>query len=225
MPRLDQEGLPLNYRIPTPGLKVVDGAVRCNLQLPGFTLRYTTDGTEPTAKSPAVQGPHCGEGRRPGRRIRRTRAEGRDGDAPDSVTSSRTQERCIMSPSTSRREFLRSTLGAAAAAAGTVAVSNRTEAAVSKRDAMMALLDKSGRQPYIPAAFFIHFDPTFHFGTAAVQKHLEYFRATGMDFVKIQYEKTFPRDSRPSSGRRTGPPCLRIQSSSTSRSCRRCGAW
>ena len=97
-----------------------------------------------------------------------------------------------MSPSTSRREFLRSTLGAAAAAAGTVAVSNSTEAAVSKRDAVMALLDKSGRQPYIPAAFFIHFDPTFHFGTAAVQKHLEYFRATGMDFVKIQYEKTFP---------------------------------
>jgi hexosaminidase len=57
LPRLEQEGLPLNYRIPTPGLKVVDGTVRCNLQLPGFTLRYTTDGTQPTAKSPAVRGP------------------------------------------------------------------------------------------------------------------------------------------------------------------------
>ncbi len=57
LPRLDREGLAINYRIPTPGLKVVDGAVRANLQLPGFTLRYTTDGSEPTAQSPTVQGP------------------------------------------------------------------------------------------------------------------------------------------------------------------------
>ena len=57
LPRLELEGLRFNYRIPAPGLKVVDGAVRCNLQLPGFTLRYTTDGTDPTAASPAVQAP------------------------------------------------------------------------------------------------------------------------------------------------------------------------
>jgi len=57
LPRLDWEGWNLDYRIPTPGLKIVDGAVHCNLQLPGFTLRYTTDGTEPGAMSPAVQGP------------------------------------------------------------------------------------------------------------------------------------------------------------------------
>jgi hexosaminidase len=56
LPRLDQEGLTINYRIPTPGLKVVDGAVLANLQLPGFTLRYTTDGSEPTVKSAVVQG-------------------------------------------------------------------------------------------------------------------------------------------------------------------------
>jgi uroporphyrinogen decarboxylase len=62
----------------------------------------------------------------------------------------------------------------------------------NKRDAMMALLDKSGRQDYVPAAFFLHFDPAFHFGQPAVRKHLEYFRHTGMDFVKIQYERTFP---------------------------------
>ena len=62
LPRLDQEGWNLNYRIPTPGLKIVDGGVRCNLQLPGFTLRYTTDGTEPTARSPAVQGPITANG-------------------------------------------------------------------------------------------------------------------------------------------------------------------
>jgi hexosaminidase len=57
LPRLDLEGPNINYRIPTPGLKLVDGAVLCNLQLPGFTLRYTADGSEPTAKSAAVQGP------------------------------------------------------------------------------------------------------------------------------------------------------------------------
>ena len=61
----------------------------------------------------------------------------------------------------------------------------------NRREAMLALLDKPARQPYIPAAFFIHFDPKFHFGPPAVQKHLEYFRYTGMDFVKIQYERSF----------------------------------
>jgi uroporphyrinogen decarboxylase len=94
-----------------------------------------------------------------------------------------------MNRSTSRRGFLRTALGAAAAAA---AASKPARAAASRRDAVLALTDKSGRQPYIPAAFFIHFDPKFHFGAAAVQKHLEYFRHTGMDFVKIQYERTFP---------------------------------
>jgi uroporphyrinogen decarboxylase len=97
-----------------------------------------------------------------------------------------------MSSSMSRRGFLRSSIGAAAAASAAAAAGRKTAAAVSKRDAVMALLEKGGRQPYIPAAFFIHFDPAFHFGTAAVQKHLEYFRSTGMDFVKIQYERTFP---------------------------------
>jgi uroporphyrinogen decarboxylase len=96
-----------------------------------------------------------------------------------------------MSMSPTRRGFLRSVAGAAAAA-GSISV-GREAAAASKRDAVLAMLDGDGRQPYIPAAFFIHFDPAFHFGDAAVQKHLEYFRATGMDFVKIQYEKTFPQ--------------------------------
>jgi uroporphyrinogen decarboxylase len=97
-----------------------------------------------------------------------------------------------MSNSTSRRGFLRSAIGAAAAAAATTAAVEKTTAAVNKREAVLALLETGGRQPYIPAAFFIHFDPAFHFGTAAVQKHLEYFRYTGMDVVKIQYERTFP---------------------------------
>jgi len=65
-------------------------------------------------------------------------------------------------------------------------------AAKTKRDALLGLLGEHPSLDYIPAAFFIHFDPSCHFGQAAVDKHLEYFRYTGMDFVKIQYERKFP---------------------------------
>jgi len=63
---------------------------------------------------------------------------------------------------------------------------------MNKRDLVLSLLDADREPAYIPAAFFLHFDPQFHQGQAAVEKHLEYFRSTGMDFVKIQYEKVFP---------------------------------
>jgi hexosaminidase len=39
------------YRIPTPGIKVVNNLVRANIQFPGLEIRYTTDGTEPNSKS------------------------------------------------------------------------------------------------------------------------------------------------------------------------------
>jgi uroporphyrinogen decarboxylase len=64
---------------------------------------------------------------------------------------------------------------------------------MNKRDVLFSLLDENQTPPYIPAAFFLHFDPAFHRGEAAVQKHLEFFRATGMDLVKIQYEHVFPQ--------------------------------
>jgi hexosaminidase len=57
LPRLDREVPGVTYRIPTPGLKVEGGMVRCSVELPGFTLRYTTDGSEPTARSALVRGP------------------------------------------------------------------------------------------------------------------------------------------------------------------------
>ena len=63
---------------------------------------------------------------------------------------------------------------------------------MNKRDAVLSVLDPSQKPAYIPAAFFLHFDPVYHHGQAAVDKHMEYFDATGMDFVKIQYERTFP---------------------------------
>jgi uroporphyrinogen decarboxylase len=62
---------------------------------------------------------------------------------------------------------------------------------MSKRDLLLSLLT-SHPQTAIPAAFFLHFDPIYHRGQAAIDKHLEYFRATDMDFVKIQYELKFP---------------------------------
>ena len=64
---------------------------------------------------------------------------------------------------------------------------------MSKRDVLLGLLEPSGKLPYVPAAFFLHFDPAFHKGTAAVDRHLEFFRTTDMDLVKIQFEHPFPR--------------------------------
>jgi uroporphyrinogen decarboxylase len=94
----------------------------------------------------------------------------------------------IMKSPTSRRVFLNSVLAATAALTG------RKEmfAARNKRDLMLSLLQKDAQPGYVPAAFFLHFDPSHHFGQASVDKHMEFFRATGMDFVKIQYERTFP---------------------------------
>jgi hexosaminidase len=57
LPRLDREVPGLNYRIPTPGLKAEGGNLYANTDLPGFTLRYTTDGSEPTVRSALVRGP------------------------------------------------------------------------------------------------------------------------------------------------------------------------
>jgi uroporphyrinogen decarboxylase len=39
----------------------------------------------------------------------------------------------------------------------------------------------------------LHFPPDCRSGQAAIDKHVAYFRHTGMDFVKIQYEFAFPR--------------------------------
>jgi uroporphyrinogen decarboxylase len=63
---------------------------------------------------------------------------------------------------------------------------------MNKRDAVLSLLDPVHKPGYVPAAFFLHFDPAYHHGELAVIKHLEYFRYTGMDFVKIQYEHRYP---------------------------------
>ena len=63
---------------------------------------------------------------------------------------------------------------------------------MNKRDRMLSQIEGGREGGYTPAAFFLHFDPAFHRGQAAVDKHLEFFRATDMDFVKIQYEQRQP---------------------------------
>ena len=63
---------------------------------------------------------------------------------------------------------------------------------MNKRDLVLELLDDNAEQTYIPAGFFMHFEEIYHQGPAAIDKHMEYFRFTGMDFVKIQYENAFP---------------------------------
>ena len=62
---------------------------------------------------------------------------------------------------------------------------------MNKREAVLSLLSSDQQPPFVPAAFFLHFPPEFHAGQAAVSKHIEFFRYTGMDLVKIQYERTF----------------------------------
>ena len=62
----------------------------------------------------------------------------------------------------------------------------------NRRDLVLSILDTNGPQTYTPAAFFLHFDPKFHQGQPAIDKHMDFFHQTDMDFVKVQYEHTFP---------------------------------
>ncbi len=63
---------------------------------------------------------------------------------------------------------------------------------MNRRQLVLDLLDGNTESQYVPAGFFIHFDSDCHKGQAAIDKHMEYFRYTGMDFVKVQYEAGFP---------------------------------
>ena len=65
---------------------------------------------------------------------------------------------------------------------------------MTKREAVLAVAEPNRPQTYIPAAFFMHFEPEYHEGRPAVEKHIEFFRYTNMDLAKIQYERKFPAD-------------------------------
>jgi hexosaminidase len=57
IPKLDALYPDLNYRIPSPGAIIRDNTLQANVSLPGLTLRYELDGSEPTAESPVYTGP------------------------------------------------------------------------------------------------------------------------------------------------------------------------
>jgi hexosaminidase len=57
LPRLTALNGGYNYRIPPPGAIVENGVLKANAALPGLTIRYTTDGSEPTAQSLVYQAP------------------------------------------------------------------------------------------------------------------------------------------------------------------------
>ncbi|MBO0939460.1 carbohydate-binding domain-containing protein [Fibrella sp. HMF5335] len=57
LPRLDVLSGGFAYRVSPPGAKVISGKVAANVPLPGLTIHYTTDGSEPTINSPVYTAP------------------------------------------------------------------------------------------------------------------------------------------------------------------------
>ena len=95
-----------------------------------------------------------------------------------------------------RRAFLKSgTLVSAVLGSGLghLECFGKTSGTIDEREAIFRLINDDTPQEYIPGGFFMHFGREYQVGTAAINRHLEYFRYTNMDFMKIQYEKTFPQ--------------------------------
>ena len=63
LPRLDYYAGGFNYRIPPVGAIIVNSEVVANIQIPGFTIRYTTDGSVPTIKSNIYKNPIAKKGK------------------------------------------------------------------------------------------------------------------------------------------------------------------
>jgi hexosaminidase len=55
--RFDYFGDGVNYRLPPPGTKLRGDRLYANVALPGLAIRYTTNGSEPTATDRIYQGP------------------------------------------------------------------------------------------------------------------------------------------------------------------------
>jgi hexosaminidase len=51
LPKIESLSGGYQFRIPTAGAKVENGKVYANTQMPSFEIRYTVDGSEPTAQS------------------------------------------------------------------------------------------------------------------------------------------------------------------------------
>ena len=75
--------------------------------------------------------------------------------------------------------------------AGVESVSAQSQVANNKRERILQVLDQSRPNEYVPAAFFLHCQNKL--GHKAVQDHKDFYRATGMDFVKVFYEIAVPK--------------------------------
>jgi uroporphyrinogen decarboxylase len=91
-----------------------------------------------------------------------------------------------------RRHFLR-TLGLVASTTLLNSSNLFSKPKINKREAVFNLIKGEINKNYTPVGFFVHFGDGYKVGDAAVNRHLEYFRAIDMDFVKIQYESEFPK--------------------------------
>lgn len=63
LPKLNYYQGGVRFRIPTVGAKIIRQTVCANVQIPGMTIRYTTDGSEPSAASPQYVAPVSAKGR------------------------------------------------------------------------------------------------------------------------------------------------------------------
>ncbi len=63
---------------------------------------------------------------------------------------------------------------------------------MNRRQLLLDLVNSPTPPSFVPAGFFLHFDPVFHSGQAAIDKQLEFFNFTGMDFIKVQFEQRLP---------------------------------
>jgi uroporphyrinogen decarboxylase len=87
-----------------------------------------------------------------------------------------------------RRAFL-----SISAAASLIRNSLAAPAPANKRERMLGWLAGQSTPNCTPAAFFLHFGNDYKSGSAAAKRHLEFFRETDMDFLKIQFEQTYSR--------------------------------
>jgi len=84
LPRLSYFNGGYNYRVPKPGVVLQDGKYAANVQFPGLTIRYTTDGKDPDKKSKLYNDAVTNDGNTI--KFRAFDTKGRGGNVSESVT-------------------------------------------------------------------------------------------------------------------------------------------
>ena len=84
LPRLSYYDGGYNYRVPKPGVALLDGKYAANMQFPGLTIRYTTGGTDPDAKSKIYNDAVTNDGKP--LKFRAFDTKGRGGNVSEPVT-------------------------------------------------------------------------------------------------------------------------------------------